>query len=259
MLSRCPFPAFLIVFGCLTSVALAQSSTRSDYMPSVSPAASQPNYAPVQQEYTPVQQGTPIQTVPGYGVPQGVIVDPVPYANGVPMQGSQTRSSSGQFRTTRPMNSAAPAATGSAVSVTKTKETFDSKLWNYLVRSKYRNWSPVPGQSDAAYEGQSPHGAYLKMYLNRRAAGDTEALRSGSIIIKENFSASRSLAAVTVMYKTNGYNPKAGDWYWVKYNPDGSVASKSTDAGDVMLSGRVNGCINCHGDADGGDFVFFND
>jgi hypothetical protein len=61
------------------------------------------------------------------------------------------------------------------------------------------------------------------------------------------------------MYKTNGYNPKAGDWYWVKYNPDGSVASKSTDAGDVMLSGRVNGCINCHGDADGGDFVFFND
>jgi len=25
----------------------------------------------------------------------------------------------------------------------------------------------------------------------------------------------------TVMYKVEGYNPDAGDWFWVKYSPQG--------------------------------------
>jgi hypothetical protein len=138
-------------------------------------------------------------------------------------------------------------------------EQFDNKLWNYLVRSKYKNWAPVPGKSDAAYPGDSPHGAFLKMFLNRKAAGSPNSLPDGSIVIKENYSPARELAAITVMYKTRGYNPKAGDWYWVKYNPDGSVASKSTDKGMMRLSGRVGGCIDCHSAAEGDDFAYFND
>jgi len=137
--------------------------------------------------------------------------------------------------------------------------TFESKFWNYLVRSKYRNWAPVPGESDGAYEGQSPHGAYLKMFLNRKAAGNASSLPNGSIVIKENYTAQQALAAITVMYKTAGYNAKGGDWYWVKYNPDGTVASKPTESGSVRLAGRVKGCIECHSDAEGDDFVFFND
>ncbi len=79
-------------------------------------------------------------------------------------------------------------------------------------------------------------------------------------MIKENYGPDKkTLMAITAMYKTKGYNPTAGDWYWVKYNPDGSVANKSTDAGVKHLAGRVQGCIRCHDGADGGDFAFFND
>jgi len=147
----------------------------------------------------------------------------------------------------------------SAVS-TEVDETFEQKFWNYIVRAKYRNWAPVPGKSDAMYEGESPHGAYLKMYLNRTAAGSPSALPTGSIVIKENYGRDqRTLMAVTAMYKNKGYSESTGDWYWVKFNPDGTVATKSTDNGEKRLAGRVQGCIQCHDGADGDDYVFFND
>ena len=79
----------------------------------------------------------------------------------------------------------------------------------------------------------------------------------GSIIVKENYAADRSLKAITVMYKSKGFNPAAGDWFWAKYNPDGTVAMSAADA--MTLSGRVKACIDCHHSADGDDFAFFND
>ena len=69
-----------------------------------------------------------------------------------------------------------------------------------------------------------------------------------------------TLAAVTVMKKVDGYSPQAGDWFWVKYSPDGSI-DKNPDG--VPLAGRValganEGCIACHSGAGGGDYVFKN-
>lgn len=141
------------------------------------------------------------------------------------------------------------------------RQTFEQRFWNYLTTQKYRNWAPAPGTTGEAYEGSSPHGAYLKMYLNRKAAGNPKTLPNGSIIIKENYGPDgRTLMAITVMYRTPNYNPQAGDWYWVKYNADGTVAAAPPEKGSMPLAGRPAGCIKCHGDgADGGDFVFFND
>ena len=39
------------------------------------------------------------------------------------------------------------------------------------------------------------------------------------------------------MYKTAGYNPDAGDWYWAKYSPDGKADKY----------GKPAGCVGCHG------------
>ena len=140
------------------------------------------------------------------------------------------------------------------------QETFESKFWNYLQSAKYRNWAPVPGTTGDAYKGDSPHGAFLKMYINRKAVGHMNKMPSGSIIIKENFGKdSKTLMAITVMYRNTGYNPKNGDWYWVKYNPDGSVANAPAEKGGMPLAGKVKGCINCHSGAEGNDFVFAND
>ncbi len=91
------------------------------------------------------------------------------------------------------------------------------------------------------------------------AAGNPADLPTGSVIVKENYDSEKELLGITVMYRAAGYYPKSGNWYWVKYNPDGTVARTSTDAGFKKIRGVVSSCIACHSDAGGGDFVFFND
>ncbi len=138
---------------------------------------------------------------------------------------------------------------------------FEAKFWDFLISARYMNWAPVPGQTDDLYKGGSPHGAFLKMYLNRTAAGRPKELPNGSIIVKENYGPDgKTLMAITVMYRTKGYNPQGGDWYWVKYNPNGTVAVAPPEKGSMPLAGRPGGCIKCHGEgAAGNDFAFFND
>jgi len=133
--------------------------------------------------------------------------------------------------------------------------TYTDRLWSWLSRSVYRNWAPAPGQDGGFYKGTSPHGAQLKLYLNRTAAGDPKTLPPGSVIVKENYTEDKKLDSITLMHRSKGFNPDADDWYWVKYNPDGTVAKK----GDATLAGAVKGCIGCHSGADGEDFAFFND
>lgn len=134
---------------------------------------------------------------------------------------------------------------------------FERKFWRYLSANNYKNWAPVPGQSGDFKSGQRPHGALVKMYLNRTAVGNSATIPNGSVIVQENFGPGRSLQSITVMYKSDGYHPEAGDWFWAKYNPNGTVVS----GGDEMskLAGRTTSCIECHKGANGNDFVFFND
>jgi len=150
---------------------------------------------------------------------------------------------------------------GGARAVQQDNRPFEAKFWNYLVSGKYVNWAPVPGQTDDATPGSSPHGAVLRMYLNRTAAGRPKELPNGSIIVKENYGQDgETLMAITVMYRSKGYNPQGGDWYWVKYNPDGTVAKAPPEMQSMPLAGRPGGCIKCHGEgAAGDDFAFFND
>lgn len=143
-----------------------------------------------------------------------------------------------------------------------TAEQFQSAFWNYLTKSKsrYRKWRAFPGSTTDIYEGTSPHGAYLRLFANHKARTNPEELPHGSIIVKENYAKDqRTLKAVTVMYRSPGYDPAHKDWYWIKYNPDGSVAKTPPDKGSKPIAGRFQSCIQCHADAGGGDFAFVND
>jgi Cytochrome P460 len=153
------------------------------------------------------------------------------------------------------------SGTRSGRSVSQPQKSFDQKLWDYLTAAKYTNWAPVPGKSDGFAEGGSPHGAFVKMYLNRTAAGNFKELPDGSVVVKENYGPQKKkLMAITVMYRSKGYNPEAGDWYWIKYNPDGTVAKAPPEMNSMPLKGKPGGCIKCHGEgAAGGDFAFLND
>lgn len=168
---------------------------------------------------------------------------------------------------------ATPAATAQTPRSNK-DASFEDQFWKYLVGNNYKNWSPGPSGSAGFYKGQNPHGAYLKMYINRTAAGNIDDLSIGSVVILENYLEDQSLKTISVMYRTTGFNPSGNDWYWIEYNPDGSVArsvAKDNEAKNRinnvsltlspkgMIMGKASNCIQCHQSAAGNDFVFSND
>ena len=117
-------------------------------------------------------------------------------------------------------------------------------VWGYLQSAPYTDWPLFPGTS-RFQPGNSPHGALLITYVNdtartaltrRTGPFPPGPLPAGSIIVKENYTADRTLDTVTVMYKSTGYNPEHGDWYWLKRAANGNVDAE----------GRVVGCQNCH-------------
>lgn len=141
---------------------------------------------------------------------------------------------------------------------------FANQVWKAM--DGYMEW---PMSSDV-YPGQSPHGAFLRVYYNLVNVDG----KPYHVIVKDNFGgegASREsvskdpnkyLAAVTIMVQREpGYDKENLDWFWVKYQPDGSI--EKNDKG-VAMAGRVakgmdQGCIACHAKAKHGDFVFTND
>jgi hypothetical protein len=123
------------------------------------------------------------------------------------------------------------------------------KLNEYIIRyDPYRAWGMWPGKGKL-YKGTEPHGALLTTFVNNTASYSIKkkkGLADGSIIVKENYTAEKKFVALTVMYKIKGYNPEGGDWFWVKYSPDGKVEA----------SGKVKGCIDCHAKQKDNDYLF---
>lgn len=138
---------------------------------------------------------------------------------------------------------------------------FEERFWDFLSagRHRYDYWGPFAGKTEM-YEGQSPHGSYLRVFANRTARNAEGDLPANSIIVKENFADDmETLVSITAMYKVDGFDPENDNWYYVKFNPDGSVARTPADSGSRKIAGRFQACIDCHKDAGGDDFVFLND
>ncbi|TYO98216.1 cytochrome P460 [Geothermobacter ehrlichii] len=130
-----------------------------------------------------------------------------------------------------------PAADGKAV-------------WRYIHQTEpYQQWPLFPGK-EKLYKGRHPHGAFLTTYVSPDALAAIEAkkgmLPNGAFVVKENYTPEKKLAAVTVMYRVEGYDSEAGDWFWAKYAPDGKV----------LKEGKVKGCIQCHQAVISNDWIF---
>ena len=124
-------------------------------------------------------------------------------------------------------------------------------MWEWVTeKDPYQGWGYWPGHK-GMYPGQSPHGKYLELYANSIALeaarkGKTE-MPPGSILMKANYAKDKeTLVALTPMYKVEGYNPEAGNWYWAKYKPNGKA----------VASGKVQSCINCHRSQKSNDWIF---
>lgn len=141
---------------------------------------------------------------------------------------------------------------------------FARELWRAM--QGYRSWK----LTTPVFRGQSPHGRWVRLYSTFvKVRG-----RNYPIIVKENFGGrgasperiaktpDKWLKAVTIMLKREpGYDPENQDWYWVKYAPGGEPAKNPAG---IALAGRVakgasKGCISCHSQADGDDYLFSND
>ena len=124
------------------------------------------------------------------------------------------------------------------------------QLYTYISKTNpYTSWQLWPG-THKLYPGKRPHGAFLTNYVNDialKALNDgKKTFPDGSIIVKENYTADKKLNAVTAMYKVKGYNPMGGDWYWLRYTPDGKIEAQ----------GQVTSCIGCHSAVITKDWVF---
>ena len=123
-------------------------------------------------------------------------------------------------------------------------------LWEHMTtQSPYLGWGIWPGQI-LLVKGKSPHGEYIRVLANPIALKafreGADVLPDGSIIMKENYNGEKQLVALTPMFKVNGYNPEGGDWFWVKYAPDGTALGE----------GKMKGCIDCHAKVKKKDWVF---
>jgi hypothetical protein len=148
-----------------------------------------------------------------------------------------------------PETEAEPAAEESAT----LPEASGEAVLAYLTAADFRNsWDLWPGTTEK-YEGTEPHGALLTTYLNpaaaQAAASGAGEMPPGAIVVKDNFMPDGMFGASTVMYKIEGYNPEAGDWWWAKFMPDGSVDM------DGMAQGRVEMCIGCHAKGADNDYL----
>ncbi len=143
---------------------------------------------------------------------------------------------------------AAQDTTAAAVEQIAAPDTTETAFWSHLQTANYRSWADWPGKGKL-YAGTEPHGMLLTTYVNDLAldalTNGAAIMPAGAIIVKENYMADSTLAAVTAMHKVSGYDPAHNDWYWAKWDPNG-VAE---------VAGRVDMCAGCHGANASADYL----
>ncbi len=141
---------------------------------------------------------------------------------------------------------------------------FAKKVWSQM--KNYRKWE----LHSELLKGQTPHGKWVKIYTSWLRVDGTLF----PIIVKDNFRGrginkkriiedpNPWLKAVTIMVKREkGYDKENQDWFWAEYDPKGAIINSPKG---IPLAGRIakgssKGCISCHSQADGNDYLFSND
>jgi hypothetical protein len=141
---------------------------------------------------------------------------------------------------------------------------FANDMWKAM--KDYNSWL----MKSEVRMGMSPHGDFIQLYYNIVNLNG----KPYHVIVKDNFggegatkdlvteSPSKYLMAVTVMVqREKGYDLENNDWFWVKYNADGTIGKdeKGTEMAGRVAKGMDTGCISCHKAAKDNDYIFTND
>ena len=149
---------------------------------------------------------------------------------------------------------AAPVLQAPAVAAA---DTTGAAIWAHLQESDYQStWTLWPEKGEL-YAGQEPHGMLLTTYLNDVAlqalSSGASSMAPGAIVVKENYMPDSTLAAVTTMFKVEGYNPDVNDWFFTKHLASGDL---DLTPDGMAMEGRLAGCTNCHGAVESNDYLF---
>ncbi len=126
-------------------------------------------------------------------------------------------------------------------------------LWRHINQvDDFRKWGTWQ-EFDSLEKSYMPYGFFRRVYVNSvalKAKGNP--LPPGSILVRvgygmddNTYAPTDQIVAYTVMYKVAGFNHNAGDWFWVHYS----------GTGQVLESGVVDKCIECHDTARDNDWV----
>jgi len=151
--------------------------------------------------------------------------------------------------------------------------SYAHKLWGQLKQAKLVG--PHSKPLKPFFGGAKPHGMILEVAHQNISIGN----HTGFVVVKRNYNGKdvsvknvkkdrkKYLSSITIMYqREKGYDPKNLNWFWAKYLPDGTLASKKTPQGHLTLAGRLiegkdgsqnRGCLFCHSSAGGGDYIFY--
>lgn len=129
------------------------------------------------------------------------------------------------------------------------EEVSGERLWERITEeADFTTYDFWPGHQ-GYQQGQAPHGPIHRIFVNDPLVSqlplDPPVAPDGSIIVKENRLGDRTLTGYTVMAKVDGFSEGTNDWFWARYEPDGSVAAEGT----------VGSCIACHAGVRDNDFV----
>lgn len=174
-------------------------------------------------------------------------------------------------RSTMTAAAAALAATGAmaqdAPFGSEADAAYAALLWDVMVAERLVGENVLMA---FPYEGTDPHGMMLETFYTRATVDGHE----GALIVKRNYGPegvsvdeilgdpAGHLGAVTVMFqRAAGYDDETGNWFWVKYLPDGSLDKTPDGIGMAGLVGKGmdEGCIACHAGAGGEDMIFTTD
>lgn len=139
----------------------------------------------------------------------------------------------------------------------QTPEEFYDTFWRYLVKkdAAYNTWKVLehePPKDDS----DNPHGRVSRTYANEIASKDPANLPLGSILVREDYDDKRKRQSVSILYRVKDYDKEHGNWYYLRFNENGTVARAEDKK---ALAGKVTSCIECHAKAGGKDYVFSND
>lgn len=144
--------------------------------------------------------------------------------------------------------------------------SFATDLWKAMQLARVVGVDAIKSEP---YIGMHPHGAILESSIDTISVNGTESTvvtkrsyRGGDVSIEAVASDRVAfLEDITVMFKREeGYDNANQNWFWAKYNADGSLAATPNG---VQLAGRIakgkpKGCIACHRKAEGDDYLFIN-